>query len=182
MNLVLLDLQPKLISKLEGKHQVFAVLYRIHTPLESRTCFDLYDLVLGEGVGLGVLGEIDFIILVFSLLKHRFFLSVLLLITDEGLLGSLSPDSNRFVSADSDEEVTDTRDSQTPHFCKKGVENEDFIVGVSIHHLNLMVLGGRENVVRVFNEPDLRDAVLMDEHRLMDVTELHAPYLEVLVS
>lgn len=34
----------------------------------------------------------------------------------------------------------------------------------------------------VFDEPDLSYTVLMNEHRLMDITELHAPDLKILIS
>lgn len=181
-NLVLFNLCPELVRQLQCKHEVFSVFDCVRTSLEGLSGLDLYDFILRERVQLSVVRQVDLIVIVFSLLKHQLLLSIVLFISHESLLCRLSPDPDRLVSRHCHEVVTNARDSEAPDLTEEGVEHKDFIESVGIDHLDLMVLARGEHVVSVSDKANGRDAVCMDEHRLVDVTKLHAPDLEVLIS
>lgn len=98
------------------------------------------------------------------------------------MLLSLSPDSDALVSTHSDEVIANARHGEAPYSSEKAVEREDLLVRVTVDHLDFTVLGGGEDVVGVSDEPHTGDAVLVQEHTLVDVSELHSPDLEVFVS
>jgi hypothetical protein len=98
------------------------------------------------------------------------------------LLLGLSPDSDALISTHSYEVISDTGHSETPDSSEEAIEREDLFERVTVHHFDFTVLGRSEDIVGVSDEPDTSDTVLMKENTFVDITELHAPNLEILIS
>ena len=126
--------------------------------------------------------HIYFSIFLLSFFQHNFFLAHFLQVADENLLSRLSPDSDALISANRDHIVANRGESKTPDSAEEAIKHEDFFMCISVDHFDFSVFRGCADVVSVFDEFDLCDRVLVDEHAFVDVTELHAPNLEVLIS
>jgi len=85
------------------------------------------------------------------------------LIADEGLLISLLPNSNRAIRTHRHEEIANARDAQPPNFSLEVIEDEDFLVGVTIDHLHFAIYTCCQAVMGVFDEAAACDAVLVQE-------------------
>ena len=96
----------EVIGYLEGKHQFVAVFYGLNGALGCLTSLNPDNLVTSKWIELSSLSKVDLSILVCRFSKHELLLSVVLLITDEGLLASLAPHSDALVSRDSHKVVT----------------------------------------------------------------------------
>ena len=151
---ILVHFLSEIVSEFKSSHQVVAVFDRLDGPLGGFSGLDFDDLVLGEWVDLLSLSNIDFHVLVFSLFEHLSLLTEFLFIRDEDLLAGLTPNSDALVTTDSDEIVTERRGCDAPHFTKEVVEHKDFLISVTVNHLDFLVFGSCQNVVGVLDEPD----------------------------
>lgn len=100
---------------------------------------------------------------------------MLLFIGNEGLLIGLLPEPDAAIGTDRDEEITDGADRHGPHLSEEAVEDEHLVVSIAIDHFYLAVFRGCDGEMGVFDETNAGDGVLVDEHGLMNVTELHTP-------
>jgi len=74
------------------------------------------------------------------------------------------------------------RNRKSPDIVKMLFETLDLVVGVSIEILNSAIFWACEKVVRIFDEFDLCDGILVDKHGLMAVSKVKTPELDVLVG
>jgi len=74
------------------------------------------------------------------------------------------------------------RNSKSPDIVKMLFEALNLVVGVPIEVLDSAIFWACEEVVRIFDEFDLCDSILVHKHGLMAVSKVKAPELDVLVG
>ena len=106
LDLILFDFSFELFGKFKCKHEILTVLYCVYTPLYSSAGLDLHYFVLSEWVGLSVVSKINLVVVMLCFLQHCLLLPVVLLISNESLFSCLPPNSNRLITAYSNEVVS----------------------------------------------------------------------------